>query len=211
MMHGREDSDSAIVAKKSANNVEQSTAESTEPRAETKGKAIASTTRRTQGRESVSPGLDRLPANSTGKERFTALLHHVDVDLLSQAYHWLKRDAAAGVDGVTWRAYGVDLQANLADLHDRVHRGAYRAAIAASDDSEARWPRAPARHRLVGRQDCPACARRGLERDIRGGLSRLLVRFPARTQPARCAGCALDRNRQDGGELGTRCGHSGLF
>jgi len=129
MMHGREDSDSAIVAKKSANNVEQSTAESMEPRAETKGKAIASTMRRTQGRESVSPGLDRLRqiARVNRKERFTALLHHVDVDLLSRAYHWLKRDAAAGVDGVTWRAYGVDLQANLADLHDRVHRGAYRA------------------------------------------------------------------------------------
>ena len=128
-MHGREDSDSAIVAKKSANNVEQSTAESMEPRAETKGKAVASTMRRTQGRESVSPGLDRLRqiARVNRKERFTALLHHVDVDLLSQAYHWLKRDAAAGVDGVTWRAYGVDLQVNLVDLHDRVHRGAYRA------------------------------------------------------------------------------------
>jgi RNA-directed DNA polymerase len=129
MMHGREDSDSAIVAKKSANNVERSAAESMEPRAETKGKAIASTTRRTQRRESVSPGLDRLrqtPREHRNK-RFTALLHHVDVDLLTRAYHWLKRDAAAGVDGVTWDAYGVDLQVNLADLHGRVHRGAFRA------------------------------------------------------------------------------------
>ena len=129
MMHGREDSDSAIVAKKSANNVERSAAESMEPRAETKGKAIASTTRRTQRRVSVSPGLDRLrqTARERRNKRFTALLHHVDVDLLTRAYHWLKRDAAAGVDGVTWDAYGVDLQVNLADLHGRVHRGAFRA------------------------------------------------------------------------------------
>jgi RNA-directed DNA polymerase len=129
MMHGREESDPAIVAEKSTNNVEGSTAESMEPRAGAKGKATASTTHRTQGRVSVSPGLDRLrqTAREHRNERFTALLHHVNVDLLGQAYHWLKRDAAAGVDGVTWQAYGTDLQARLADLYDRMHRGAYRA------------------------------------------------------------------------------------
>ena len=57
--------------------------------------------------------------------RFTALLHHVTVDRLRAAY----RDSAGapGVDGVTWRDYGSDLEANLRDLHARVHRGAYRA------------------------------------------------------------------------------------
>ena len=129
MMHGHEESDSAIRAKKSANKVEGSAAESMEQRAEAKGKALAPTTFRTQNREDVSPGLDRLrkAVQEKRNERFTTLLHHVDVDLLSKAYHWLKRDAAAGVDGVTWQAYGDDLQAKLADLHARVHRGAYRA------------------------------------------------------------------------------------
>jgi group II intron reverse transcriptase/maturase len=59
--------------------------------------------------------------------RFTALLHHVDVDLLREAYFLLKRDAASGVDGVTWHEYGEGLEARLKDLRARVHRGAYRA------------------------------------------------------------------------------------
>src|SRR5487761_2253733 len=115
MMHEREKSDPAVRAKKSANKAEQSAAESMEQRAGAKGKAIASSTHRTQSRASVSPGLDRLRQRATENrnEKFTALLHHLTVDLLTQAYHWLKRDAAAGVDGVTWQAYGADLQANL--------------------------------------------------------------------------------------------------
>jgi len=128
MMHEGEKSDPAVRARKSANKADEA-AESMEQRAGAKGKAIASTTNRTQSRASVSPGLDRLRqrARENRNEKFTALLHHITVDLLTQAYHWLKRDAAAGVDGVTWQAYGTDLQANLADLHGRVHRGAYRA------------------------------------------------------------------------------------
>jgi RNA-directed DNA polymerase len=59
--------------------------------------------------------------------KFTALLHHVDVDLLRLSFLALKRDAAAGVDGVTWADYQADLEPRLADLHGRVHRGAYRA------------------------------------------------------------------------------------
>jgi len=59
--------------------------------------------------------------------RFTALLHHVNADLLRDAYSWLKRDAASGVDGVTWHAYGEGLEERLKDLHARVHRGTYRA------------------------------------------------------------------------------------
>jgi group II intron reverse transcriptase/maturase len=60
------------------------------------------------------------------KERFTALLHHVDVDLLRWAYSRIKRGAAAGVDGRTWEQYGEELEANLVELHARVHRGGYR-------------------------------------------------------------------------------------
>jgi len=59
--------------------------------------------------------------------RFTALLHHVDVDRLREAYRAISPNAAPGVDGVTWWDYGLDLEANLQDLHARVHRGAYRA------------------------------------------------------------------------------------
>jgi RNA-directed DNA polymerase len=77
----------------------------------------------------VSPGLERVrqAAQDRRTERFTALLHHVDVDLLRWAYHQLQREAAAGVDGLTWRDCGAGLEARLQDLHARVQRGGYRA------------------------------------------------------------------------------------
>jgi RNA-directed DNA polymerase len=129
MTNGRETSDPAIVAGKLANKDERSSAESMEPRAGTKGNTVEHGTRRTSGRGSVSLGLDRVRqrAREQKEEKFTALLHHVDVDLLQAAYGWLAKDAAAGVDGVTWREYGKDLGLRLTDLKDRIHRGAYRA------------------------------------------------------------------------------------
>jgi retron-type reverse transcriptase len=77
----------------------------------------------------VSQALDRVrkAARLKKDEKFTALLHHVNVDLLREAFFALKRDAAPGVDGMTWRAYEADLDLNLTDLASRVHRGAYRA------------------------------------------------------------------------------------
>jgi retron-type reverse transcriptase len=77
----------------------------------------------------VSQALERVrkAARLRKKEKLTALLHHINVDLLREAFFALKRDAAPGVDGVTWRAYEADLEGNLTDLHSRVHRGAYRA------------------------------------------------------------------------------------
>jgi group II intron reverse transcriptase/maturase len=86
-------------------------------------------TLRTLGRSSVSPGLDRVRQRARDRtgEKFTALLHHVDEALLRLAYGWLAKDAAAGVDGVTWRDYGEGLEPRLAALKDRIHRGAYRA------------------------------------------------------------------------------------
>jgi retron-type reverse transcriptase len=59
--------------------------------------------------------------------RFTALLHHISVDLLKQSYHLLARDSAPGTDGVTWQAYADNLEAKLTELHDRIHKGSYRA------------------------------------------------------------------------------------
>jgi RNA-directed DNA polymerase len=129
MMHGRDQSGSPVRAMKSANNAERSAAESVEQRGGPKGKTVEPTTRRTQNRESVSPGLDRLRTfvRNNRKGRFTTLLHHVDVALLRWSYFALKRNAAAGVDGRTWQAYGENLEERLVDLHARVHRGAYRA------------------------------------------------------------------------------------
>ncbi|MGY4287774.1 retron-type reverse transcriptase [Bradyrhizobium sp. LM2.7] len=68
----------------------------------------------------------RRTARERKKERFTALLHHIDPDLLEAEFFALKKHAAPGTDGVTWRDYEQDLKANLEDLHARVHRGAYR-------------------------------------------------------------------------------------
>ena len=66
-------------------------------------------------------------ARERKREQFTALLHHIDVELLGSAYGWLRKEASAGVDGVTWAAYGEGLERKLVDLHGRIHRGAYRA------------------------------------------------------------------------------------
>ena len=129
MMNEPEKSDPSTVAAKPANKTGRSDAESVEPREGAKGNTPESHTHRTQSRASVSPGLERVRerARQGKKERFTALLQHVTVDLLRTAYLKLKRDAAPGVDGTTWREYGHDLEAKLVDLHGRVHRGAYRA------------------------------------------------------------------------------------
>jgi len=77
----------------------------------------------------VSQALERIRqvAKSRKKEKFTALLHHISIDLLDEAFSALKEDAAAGVDGLTWRDYEHNLERNLEDLHARVHRGGYRA------------------------------------------------------------------------------------
>jgi retron-type reverse transcriptase len=69
----------------------------------------------------------RCAARQRKKEKFTALFHLIDMDLLATAFFWLKRRAAAGVDGVTWHDYEHDLERNLEDLHGRIHRQAYRA------------------------------------------------------------------------------------
>src|SRR4051795_1623166 len=129
MMNGRERSDSAIVAVKPTNKAGQPGAESGEPRAGTKGNMGQQSTRRAQNRESVSQALDRVrtAARHRKKERFTTLFHHLSIDLFREAFLALRRDAAPGVDGLTWRDYEADLERNLTDLHDRVHRGAYRA------------------------------------------------------------------------------------
>ena len=129
MMNGPEKSDSAIVAKKPANKAGAPVAERVERRAGTKGNAGQPRTHRTLRRGCVSPGLDRVrnAARQRKKEKFTALLHHLTVDLLRDAFLGLKRRAVPGVDGVTWRTYEAGLEGNLQNLHAQVHRGSYRA------------------------------------------------------------------------------------
>ena len=129
MMHGHEKSDAAIVAVKPANKAERSAAESVEPRAGTKGNAGQQSTCRAQSRVSVSQALERIRkvARERKKEKFTALFHHLSIELLEDSFDELKQNAAPGVDGLTWKAYDADLDRNLADLHSRLHRGAYRA------------------------------------------------------------------------------------
>ncbi len=129
MMYGRGKSDSAIVAVKLVNKAGRLAAESVERRVGTKGKAAQRNTRRALDRESVSQGLDRIRkvAKERKKEKFTALFHHLSLDLLEQAFFELKDNAAPGVDGVTWSDYEADLERNLEDLYSRLHRGAYRA------------------------------------------------------------------------------------
>ena len=78
--------------------------------------------------------------------RFTALLHHVTVELLRASYFELKRSAAPGVDGMTWLAYGQDLEKRIADLHGRVHREVYWA-----QPSKRAWiPKVDGRQRPLG-------------------------------------------------------------
>ena len=128
MMHALEKSDSAIVAGKPTNKAERSATEPVEPRAETKGNANQQSTHRTQSRASVTQALEcvRKAASKRKKEKFTALFHHLSVEHLEAAFFELQENAAAGVDGLTWRAYEADLECNLEDLHGRLHRGAYR-------------------------------------------------------------------------------------
>ncbi len=143
MTHAREKSDSPIVPGKPTNKALCEAAEPVEGRGGAKGNVGQQRRRRTRSRESLSQGLERVreAARRDGKLKFTALLHHVDVELLRASYLALKRDAAPGVDGMTWQEYGQDLEQRLPNLHGRLHRGGYRALpsrrqfIAKSDGS----------------------------------------------------------------------------
>ena len=122
-------SDGSVVPAKQPNKAEGMAAEAVEGRGPIKGNTGKQNASRTQNRIDVPSALERVrkAAKADKKRRFTALLHHVDVDRLREAYFTSKKHAAAGVDGVTWQHYGEQLEDNLRALHTRVHRGAYRA------------------------------------------------------------------------------------
>ena len=124
-----EKSDSGVVARKPANKGLPGPAEPVERRPGPKGNPQGRHTRRAQDRGSVSPAAERIRQAAERKpgERLVALLHHVNVDTLRAAFLGLRKDAAAGVDGVTWETYASGLDERLLDLHERVHGGTYRA------------------------------------------------------------------------------------
>jgi RNA-directed DNA polymerase len=119
----------AVLAGKPMNRAERSAAESVGRRAGAKGIANQQSTRRAQNREGVSQALGRVrqAAKQRKKGRFTSLLHHIDPAMLSTAFFALKRDAAPGVDGLTWKTYEQDHDRNIERLHRQVQSGAYRA------------------------------------------------------------------------------------
>ena len=129
MKRGMEKSDALIVPVKRANKAERSAAECVEGSDAKERNADLQSTVRTQSRVSVSQAQERIREAITRneQEKLTALLHHMTIDALRAAFFTLKRDAAPGVDQVTWNAYAEDIEDRLADLHGRVHRGAYRA------------------------------------------------------------------------------------
>jgi group II intron reverse transcriptase/maturase len=147
-MYGDWESHSGIVPTKLPNKSGKPPAEAVEGRPLTKENMDQPNQRRTPSRESWSSGLARVreAARKDKKLQFTALLHHVTIDLLRDSFYALKRKAAPGVDGVTWQEYGRDLEVHLTDLHGRIHRGAYRAR-----PSLRTWiPKADGRQRPLG-------------------------------------------------------------
>ena len=129
MMDESRKSDRSIVPTRSANTA-SSMVESAEGRDRAKGNVVEQNASRTQSRnDGALSALDgvRRKARQDKEAKFTALLHHVTVERLRKAYFELKKDAAPGVDGVTWRQYGEHLEEHLETLHARLHCGAYRA------------------------------------------------------------------------------------
>jgi RNA-directed DNA polymerase len=147
-MDDRGKSDGRVVPAKPPNNAARAVAEVVEGRCPAKGNAASETRPGHRAGVSVSSDLDRVRqvARNDKDARFTALLHHVTVERLEAAYRAIRPGAAPGVDGVTWRDYGQDLEENLRDLHARVHRGAYRAR----PSRRAYIPKADGRRRPLG-------------------------------------------------------------
>ena len=130
--HVREESDRVAVSENRPNQAEAragEAAEGGERRTRAKENTGQASTVSTQSGRAVSPGLERVrrKAKEDKGARFTALLHHVTVELLEASFRKLRKQAAPGVDGVTWQEYEQGLAERLVDLHSRVHRGAYRA------------------------------------------------------------------------------------
>ena len=128
-MHVPEKSDCVVLPVNQPNKGGQLSAEAEEGRTQTRENIAQSHMHPTQSGKRMSQGLDgvRKAARERKQERFTALLHHLNVELLRDSFYALQRKASPGVDGVTWQEYESGLEDRLVDLRSRVHRGAYRA------------------------------------------------------------------------------------
>jgi len=128
-MSAMEKSDLPEVARKRANKAASAATEPVERRGGAKENADLQSTVRTQSREAVSQAQARIREAVTRnrQDELTALLHHINIDVLRTSFFGLKKTAAPGVDEMTWIEYAEHLEANLLDLHARVHTGAYRA------------------------------------------------------------------------------------
>jgi len=126
---GTEKSDLLIVPVKPANKAARAVAELGEGSSGVGGNARMQRRVRTQSREALSQAQLRIRegVNRNRKEKLTALLHHVTVDVLRASFFALSKDAAPGIDGVTWAAYAEGVDDKLVDLHRRVQSGTYRA------------------------------------------------------------------------------------
>ena len=127
--HALEKSDCAVLPVKQPNRGGQPPAEAVEGRAQTEENIVKSRMHPTRSGKRMSQGLNgvRKAARERKQERFTALFHHLSIELLRESFYVLQRKASPGVDGVTWQEYEIGLEGRLIDLHSRVHRGAYRA------------------------------------------------------------------------------------
>jgi RNA-directed DNA polymerase len=128
-MNGGGKSDGRVVPARPANKAASAAAEPVEGRRPAEGNTASKTRPGRRAGPGAPSALDRVRevAVRDRQARFTALLHHVDTDRLRAAYRAIRPQAAPGVDGVTWAAYGRNLEDNLRDLHGRLHAGRYRA------------------------------------------------------------------------------------
>jgi RNA-directed DNA polymerase len=128
-MNVLEKSDCAVLPVNQPNKGGQPSAEAGEGRAQARENIVQSHMRPTQSGKRMSQGLHgvRKAARRRKQERFTSLLHHLNVGLLRDSFYALKRQASPGIDGVRWQEYETGLEDRLVDLHNRVHRGTYRA------------------------------------------------------------------------------------
>ena len=147
-MNERGKSDSPVVPAKPPNKAVYAAAEVVEERGLAEGNTTSTTHPGRRAGTGVPSGLARVRevARKDKEARFTALLHHVDLDRLRAAYWAIRPTAAPGVDGVTWEAYGQELEGNLRDLHARLHAGRYRA----KPSRRAYIPKADGRQRPLG-------------------------------------------------------------
>lgn len=215
MMNDDGKSDRSVVPEKLPNKADNHAEEVEEERDRAKGNPAKRDKPWTLSQPGLPSALERVgqAARQDKKLRFTALLHHIyDVNRLRRAYMAIAHDAAAGIDGETWRHYGENLKENLQELSGRLARGVYRARpvrrvyIEKADGAEK-----TARRSGLGRQDRATQRRRGTERDLRSGLPGFFLRIPAGAEPAPCAGRAGTRNLEETCELDSRCRPSKFF